>query len=279
MTATDTLALIDIGPLLDPQPDPDAVAPVVRQIDAACRALGFFRVTGHGIGPQLMAALDAEARAFFAQPDDVKAAIAMAKAGPAWRGWFPVRGEVTSGRPDRKEGLYVGTNLGPHPRVAAGTPLHGANLYPPGALGPAIDAWIAALGPVADAVMRGIARALGLLRPVVGRRGGATPPRRIATGRRRRPSLGRRQPARLGRHLRRLPHRQGVASVPGSLRHRYTSLTEIALARSRPDRVRTQRPARSTSRPSAASWAASPGVNASWGTSSRMRSWSSSDSN
>ena len=67
MTATDTspngaqsaLALIDIGPLLDAQPDPDAVAQVVGQIDVACRALGFFRVTGHGIDPQLLATLDA----------------------------------------------------------------------------------------------------------------------------------------------------------------------------------------------------------------------------
>ena len=28
----------------------------------------------------------------------------MAHAGSAWRGWFPVRGELTSGMPDRKEG-------------------------------------------------------------------------------------------------------------------------------------------------------------------------------
>jgi isopenicillin N synthase-like dioxygenase len=163
VTATDTLALIDIGPLLDAQPDPHAVEQVVRQIDDACRSLGFFRVTGHRIDQHLLATLDTEARAFFAQPDEVKATIAMPEGGSAWRGWFPVRGEVTSGRPDRKEGLYVGTDLGPdHPSVVAGTPLHGANLYPPGGLGPAIDAWMAALRPVADAVMRGIALALGL---------------------------------------------------------------------------------------------------------------------
>jgi isopenicillin N synthase-like dioxygenase len=163
VTATDTLASVDIGPLLSAAADPEALAELVRQIDAACRALGFFRVSGHGIDPQLLATLDAEARAFFAQPEAVKATIAMPLAGPAWRGWFPVRGEVTSGRPDRKEGLYVGTDVSPdHPRVVAGTPLHGANLYPPGALGPAIDAWMAALRPVADAIMRGIALALRL---------------------------------------------------------------------------------------------------------------------
>jgi polar amino acid transport system ATP-binding protein len=38
--------------------------------------------------------------------------------GRAWRGWFPLGGELTSGRPDWKEGLYLGSELGAdHPRV------------------------------------------------------------------------------------------------------------------------------------------------------------------
>lgn len=163
MIASDTLALIDIAPLRDPSPEPDALARVARDIDAACRTLGFFRVTGHGVAPQLLATLDREARAFFAQPDAVKAEIEMARGGAAWRGWFPVRGELTSGRPDRKEGLYCGVDLAPDaPEVVAGLPLHGPNLYPPGGLGPAIDAWMAAMRPVAEAVLRGIALGLGL---------------------------------------------------------------------------------------------------------------------
>jgi isopenicillin N synthase-like dioxygenase len=153
------LALIDIAPLLD-ESDIDAVA---RQIDRACRALGFFRVAGHGIDLELLARMDALARSFFDQPEDVKERYAMAHAGSAWRGWFPVRGELTSGLPDRKEGLYVGLEHRPdHPRVLAGTPLHGSNLFPPGGLGPAILEWLDALRPVADALMRGIAVGLGL---------------------------------------------------------------------------------------------------------------------
>jgi hypothetical protein len=35
----------------------------------------------------------------------------MKLAGSAWRGWFPVGGELTSGKPDNKEGLYVGEDL------------------------------------------------------------------------------------------------------------------------------------------------------------------------
>ena len=55
----------------------------------------------------------------------------MARGGRAWRGWFPFEGELTSGRPDRKEGIYFGEELPPDdPRVVRGTPLHGANLFP-----------------------------------------------------------------------------------------------------------------------------------------------------
>ena len=81
--------------------------------------------------PAQLAELERLAREFFAQPDDVKAEIAMVHGGAAWRGWFPLDGELTSGRPDHKEGIYFGTELGPdHPAVRAGRPLHGANLFP-----------------------------------------------------------------------------------------------------------------------------------------------------
>jgi len=155
----DQLASIDVAVLLDGS-DPEQVA---AEIDAACRSLGFFRVTGHGVDPELLARMQRLARAFFELDDTAKQPYAMANAGPAWRGWFPVRGELTSGRPDRKEGLYVGLEHGSeHPRVRDRTPLHGANLFPPGELGPAILAWLEALRPLADALMRGIAIALGL---------------------------------------------------------------------------------------------------------------------
>ena len=41
-----------------------------------------------------------------------KMEIAMARGGPAWRGYFPVGAELTSGQPDLKEGLYFGAELG-----------------------------------------------------------------------------------------------------------------------------------------------------------------------
>lgn len=158
--AADELARIDITQLMTPGAD---AAQVVDEIDRACRELGFFRVVGHGIDSELLADLDRRSRAFFALPDVAKERYSMARAGAAWRGWFPLRGEITSGRPDRKEGLYVGLDHDDaHPRVRAGTPLHGHNLLPDDGLRAAVDAWLAAVRPVADALMRGIALALGL---------------------------------------------------------------------------------------------------------------------
>ena len=159
------LPLIDVAPLLDAAAGSDIVARTAGEIDSACRSLGFFRITGHGIDHDRFGALDTAAREFFAQPDHVKARVAMPLAGSAWRGWFPVRGEITSGRPDRKEGLYAGVeHPDDHPRVVAGTPLHGANLFPPGPLGALARQWVDDMTAVATAVMEGVAVGLGLPR-------------------------------------------------------------------------------------------------------------------
>ena len=139
---------------------------VARAIDAACRDDGFFAVVDHGISPALAGDLLRAARAFFALPDERKLAIAMARGGRAWRGYFPLGGELTSGVPDRKEGLYVGRELPlSDPRVVAGTPLHGPNLFPDAdvpTLRPAVLAWIDAAAELARRIMSAIAVALAL---------------------------------------------------------------------------------------------------------------------
>ena len=106
-----------------------------------------------------------DARRFFALPDATKAEIAMGRGGSAWRGWFPVGGELTSGRPDLKEGLYFGEELAPtDPRVAEGRPLHGPNLFPAHVpeMRPLVLDWMDAMAGVARAVLRGVAGALGV---------------------------------------------------------------------------------------------------------------------
>lgn len=89
----------------------------------------------------------------------------MSRAGRAWRGWFPLGGELTSGVPDEKEGLYFGSELSPeHPRVVARTPLHGANLFPdiPEDLRPTVLDYMEQMTALGQSVLSGIALALGL---------------------------------------------------------------------------------------------------------------------
>lgn len=158
------LPILDMAPLLGGD-DEAACEALARAIRAACRDSGFFYVVGHGARPGLLAALAAASQRFFALPAEVKQEICMARGGRAWRGWFPVGGELTGGAPDRKEGLYFGTELGPeHPRVRAGVPMHGANLFPAQVpeLRAAVLAYIAAMTTVGQALLVGVARALGL---------------------------------------------------------------------------------------------------------------------
>lgn len=170
----DALPVIDVTPLVagdhDNGNDRDnagtpGIDAVAAAIDAACREVGFFYIAGHGVEPGLRRSLDDAARRFFALPEAAKARIAMAASGRAWRGWFPFEGELTSGRADRKEGIYFGAELGPDdPRVRAGTPLHGANLFPPEVpeLRAAVLAYLDAMTGLGHALARGVARGLGL---------------------------------------------------------------------------------------------------------------------
>jgi isopenicillin N synthase-like dioxygenase len=162
------LPIIDMTPLFG-RPgagwDADGRAAVARAIQEACRASGFFYLAGHGVSDDALAALDAASRRFFALPESAKNEIAMARGGRAWRGFFPVGGELTSGRPDIKEGLYFGTELpAGHPRVHAGWPLHGANLWPAQVpeLRPAVEGYMAQTTRAAAHLLEGIALALDL---------------------------------------------------------------------------------------------------------------------
>jgi isopenicillin N synthase-like dioxygenase len=89
----------------------------------------------------------------------------MSLGGRAWRGYFPVGGELTSGNPDLKEGIYFGAELeDDHPLVKAGTPLHGPNLFPAGIsqFRETVLAYIATMTTLGNSLMTGIALSLGL---------------------------------------------------------------------------------------------------------------------
>ncbi|MBC7767302.1 MAG: isopenicillin N synthase family oxygenase [Phycisphaerales bacterium] len=160
MDRNPALPLIDIAPLMAGGES----AAVAAEIGRACRELGFFYAKGHAMEAAI-ADLDAAGRRFFALPEARKMEIAMARGGRAWRGYFPVGGELTSGRPDLKQGLYFGEELAADdPRVAAGLPLHGANLFPEDVpeLRPAVLRFMREATNAAHAIMEGVALSLGL---------------------------------------------------------------------------------------------------------------------
>ncbi|MEU6411468.1 2-oxoglutarate and iron-dependent oxygenase domain-containing protein [Microbispora sp. NPDC046933] len=163
MNAAGPLPVIDVSALTGPGTGPGAGhvrAEVARRIEAACLDSGFFYISGHGVPEVLIAQLRDAAARFFRLPQEHKSRISMDRGGRAWRGYFPVGGELTSGRPDLKEGVYFGAELGhDDPR-----PLHGRNLFPEEVpeLRPAVLAYMDALTHVGQAVMRGVALSLGL---------------------------------------------------------------------------------------------------------------------
>ncbi len=138
---------------------------MAARIGQACREHGFFYILGHGVDEGLQERLLNVSREFFAEPLERKMEIRMALGGRAWRGYFPVGGELTSGRADLKEGLYFGAELGDdHPLVRAGTPMHGRNLFPsriPLFRETVLD-YMAAMTALGHRLMEGMALSLGL---------------------------------------------------------------------------------------------------------------------
>ncbi len=123
-----SIPVIDLGQFSGSPQQKKQLAEVLYQ---ACTVSGFFYVTGHGIDTSLQKRLESLSAEFFRQDELSKMKIRMALGGKAWRGYFPIGGELTSGKPDLKEGIYLGTELDDsHPEVIRGTPLHGRNLFP-----------------------------------------------------------------------------------------------------------------------------------------------------
>jgi isopenicillin N synthase-like dioxygenase len=156
------IPVIDVSPLIRGTEERHEVA---ARIGQACRDCGFFYIVGHGVDEALQRRLEEVSRRFFAQDLETKLEIRMERGGRAWRGYFPVGGELTSGKPDLKEGIYFGAELeDDHPLVKAGTPLHGPNLFPsnmPQFRETVLD-YMAAMTRLGHRLMAGIALSLGL---------------------------------------------------------------------------------------------------------------------
>ena len=88
-------------PIIDLRAPERAIA---QQIADACKAHGFFYVVGYDVDEALALRLEQLSHQFFALREAIKARYAMSLGGPAWCGWFPLGGELTSGRSLWEEG-------------------------------------------------------------------------------------------------------------------------------------------------------------------------------
>lgn len=123
-----TIPVIDISALLQENIDESVKQITVNEIGQAARYVGFFYIYNHNVSVALQAKLVDQSKSFFTCATmEEKGKISMANGGKAWRGYFEVGDELTSGVPDNKEGIYLGVHL---PNDTSDDPLHGSNLYP-----------------------------------------------------------------------------------------------------------------------------------------------------
>ena len=124
------IPVIDISPLMDGSPaQAQAVAKALGQ---ACRDVGFFYISGHGVPPALMQRAFDSSAAFFTGPAAMREAVSFSGPGDN-RGYIRLGGETLDpGKPpDVKEAFNIGLELPPDdPDMLARAPFRAANLWP-----------------------------------------------------------------------------------------------------------------------------------------------------
>ena len=110
----------------------EGLARVAGEIGEACRGIGFFYITGHGVQDGLIADVFSEAQRFFAAPEaDKRKALYSAASGN--RCFIPMGGEsLDPGKPaDVKEAFNVGLELASDdPEILNGARFRALNLWP-----------------------------------------------------------------------------------------------------------------------------------------------------
>ncbi len=159
-----TLPLISLAGMLSPEPA--ARRNVGAQLRAACLDKGFLYIVDHGVDPALRHAVFAEARRFFALPEERKAEVHYLKS-PSRRGWEPLRGQtLESGTPpDLKEGFYLGNEApADEPEAVADLFTFAPNQWPADLPGfrETLEAYNAQMESLCALTMRALALALDL---------------------------------------------------------------------------------------------------------------------
>lgn len=128
------LPIVNISPLFSESSDPRALLSVQQELVQACHSYGFFYISGHGVSETLIEEMKAISYEFFSLSQSVKDSFSMNRGGKAWRGYFRLGDELTSGIPDQKEGYYFGEEIESNDTRST-LPLHGPNFWPDGEIG------------------------------------------------------------------------------------------------------------------------------------------------
>jgi isopenicillin N synthase-like dioxygenase len=107
---------------------------VATEMGRACREIGFFYVSNHGIPEAMCDAVFSAARDFFSLPLEIKEQVSCKRSLYRDRGYFAMEDErlnIDSTIPDYKEAFDVALDLMPDdPEVLAGKPYRGVNIWP-----------------------------------------------------------------------------------------------------------------------------------------------------
>lgn len=159
------IPFVDVGPLFETYPE--TAAPVDHALSAAARDVGFVSIRGVPEEAMLDASGRARLLAIFGMDDAQKRRLCRRKFVPEnpniYRGWFPVQpGNLTF-----KEGIDIGGDVAHgHALIEVGDPLRERTPLPDDDALPgwrmAVATYYRAMERVAQAVMRSLARGLGV---------------------------------------------------------------------------------------------------------------------
>ena len=166
----DGVPVVDISAFLSGS---DGASDVVAQVRDACTHVGFFQIVGHGIPDAQVDEVYSWAKAFFAQPEPIKATAAQ-PAPDQVRGWSGVGAEALSSSLDNESpgDLKEKMDMGP-PHVDLGDdyftnpvagPHFAPNVWPtaPAELQPTFEAYFDAMSELSRQLMSIFAAALDL---------------------------------------------------------------------------------------------------------------------